>query len=162
MYEPSVTQWMCLCFPHCDSTHCELHCYHQLSLILKTGISLYADGTQIIEVGLSLTVQERRKEKNETERKNWHHSDRQISVSSVGLDAGVYLISTAVLSLSSNWIRTKHMHAQTHTNTLCSPVKTNIKPFSLTHTDEEMYDFSKCIGKHQKARCKIKMFYFSD
>lgn len=41
MYEPSVGQWMCLCFPHCDSTHCELHCYHQLSLTHRTGSSLW-------------------------------------------------------------------------------------------------------------------------
>lgn len=26
MYEPSVTQWMCLCSLHCDSAPCDLHC----------------------------------------------------------------------------------------------------------------------------------------
>lgn len=93
----------------------------------------YADGTQIIEVSLSLMVQERRKESlkenNETERKKWHHSDSEISISSVGLDAGVCLISKAVLSLSLFYTlnKEKHMHAQTHncTNGLCSLVKMN-------------------------------------
>lgn len=71
-----------------------------------------ADGTQIIEVSLSLMVQDRRKEslkeKNETERRKWHHSDCHMSVSSVGLDAGVRLISKAVLSLSLYYTLNKH------------------------------------------------------
>lgn len=38
---------------------------------------------------------ERRTEKKEAERKKWHHSDCHMSVSSVGLDAGVCFVSQA-------------------------------------------------------------------
>lgn len=125
---------MCLCFPHCDSTHCELHCYRQLSPALNTGASLCTSGRWYAShsgrpVAASLKnrwkEEKKRKEKAEIkkenkdmERKKWHHSGSDMRGCSVCVVAGVCLVCLVVLSL--HWYDTlnedfEHTHTLTHT-----------------------------------------------
>lgn len=130
--QPSVTQWMCLCFPHCDSTHCELHCCRQLSLILKTGTSLstvcgwYTD-YRGQPVAYGPRQKESLKENNETERQKWHHSDSEISGSSVGPRAGVCLISKAVSFSLCRMLNEEKTHACLNRELHKQPVFTSQK-----------------------------------
>lgn len=70
-----------------------------------------------------------------------------MSVSSVGLDAGVCFVSRAVLSLSLyDTLNKDKTHTCTHTHvhktSLCSPVKTSMNVYeSVYPTEEEVIEF---------------------
>lgn len=107
---------MCLCFLHCDNTLCDLHCWRQMSRMLKTGMSMCTVCWWDFDYsGQSVTRSQREKKK----RKTVHFSNCHTSVSS--------LVSVCRCVFVFVWHTEQgectHMHscvrAHTHTKSAC-------------------------------------------
>lgn len=125
----------------------------------------YADGTRIIVVSLSLMLWEGKKTREEG-KKEWkklkkERSDTIQTVTWVSplwvLDAGVCLVSQAVLSLCGMLNKDTHMHTKT---SLCSPVKTWRRSLCVllrtkSSSFEWIHKVSGCLQMPQKALCPM-------
>lgn len=125
MYEPSVGQWMCLCSPHWDSSHCALHCYCRLSRTAGTGTSLCTSGWRCTRyrgrpVAAALTNKERNKESTNIKRRKERSDTIQGMLWGPLLFVRMQVCTSLCLYWYDKWTEAEaHTHAHTTTTAVC-------------------------------------------